>query len=166
LEAKFIKGAILNAGEEFYSNLKKVFKAINNKQSCYNWLITDCECYPQNHEYAEKLSKDYCWISGDELTHMVEEDDFQWIWAVLSGFNKNISFDDVLKYKFPYADGNQTTWKNPIDLQHPLASVEIIAWDSTSTVIIGKEDGLVDQFLEYFKLAKDLEKYNIGTEES
>lgn len=154
-----MKGALLDTGEDFYTNLQKIFKAINYKQNCYNWLITDCECYPQNHEYAEKLSKDYYWISGNELTHMIEEENFQWIWAVLTGFNKNISKDDVLKYKLPKANGNQKIWKNPIDLQIPIASIEIIAWDSSLNVIISKEDKIVDQFLEYFKLAKDLEKY-------
>lgn len=155
-----MKGAIIDSGEGYYTYLNKIFKAINDKQRNYNWLITDCECYPQNHEYVEKLSKDYCWISGDELTHMVEHDDFQWIWAVLTGFNRNISFDDVIKYKLPYANENEEIWKNPINLQHPLASVEIIAWDCTLTIIISNEDRLVEQFRECFKLAKDLEKYN------
>ena len=90
---------------------------------------------------------------------MIEEENFQWIWAVLTGFNKNISKDDVLKYKLPKANGNQKIWLNPVNLQIPIASIEIIAWDSSLTVIISKEDKIVDQFLEYFKLAKDLEKY-------
>lgn len=155
-----MKSAILDTGEEFYTNLKDIFKAINNNQNCYNWLITDCECYPQNHRYAEKLSKDYCWISGEELTNMIEADNFQWIWAVMSGFHKNVSLDEVIRYKLPQANGNQKIWINPIDLQHPLASVEIIAWDGALTILISKEDIIVEQFLRYFKLAKELYEYN------
>lgn len=155
-----MRGAILDTGEEFYTNLKNLFIAINNKQNDYNWLITDCECYPKNHRYAEKLSNDYCWVSGDELTNMVEEDNFQWIWAVMSGYNKNITLDEVIRYKLPQANGNQGIWKNPTELQHPLASVEVIAWDGALTVLISKENSIVEQFLNYYILAKDLEKYN------
>ena len=43
-----VYGAINEKGEKYYTYLKKVFDAIDNKQKEYNWLITDCECYPNN----------------------------------------------------------------------------------------------------------------------
>ena len=79
-----MKGAIIDKGEKYYTYLKELFASIGNVQKEYNWLITGHECYPQNPDYAKKLSQEYCWITGDELTNMVENEDFQWIWGVFS----------------------------------------------------------------------------------
>lgn len=159
-----MKGAILEKGEKYYTDLSKVFSAINNAQNDYNWLITASECYPQNHEIYDLLSQEYCWLSGHELSGIIEIEDFQWIWAVLSGFEKDISTEDVLKYPFPYADGYKGFWKNPISLQHPLATVEIVPWDSSLTLIISKQDKIVEDFMQAFPLSKDLSVYNTAFE--
>jgi hypothetical protein len=73
-------------------------------------------------------AKDHCWLSGNELTTVVESEDFQWIWAVLSGFNKDISLAKVLEFPLPYADGYKGFWENPVSIQNPLASIEIVPW--------------------------------------
>lgn len=39
--------------------------------------------------------KEYCWFTGEELTELVNNERIQWIWAVLSGFDKNIEFSEV-----------------------------------------------------------------------
>ena len=44
-----VYGAINEKGERYYTDLNKVFDFINNKQVEYNWLITDCDCYPYNY---------------------------------------------------------------------------------------------------------------------
>ena len=79
-----IYGAISEKDERYYTYLKKVFEAIGNVQQDYNWLITDCECCPRNIETEKLLNAEYCWITGEQLTEIVLEEDFQWIWAVLS----------------------------------------------------------------------------------
>lgn len=83
-----MKGAILERGEKYYTDLSKVFLAINNAQKRYNWLITDCVCYPQTKRIEEPLSKEYCWLTGEQLTEIVKAENFQWIWAVLSGVDR------------------------------------------------------------------------------
>ena len=50
---------------------------------------------------------------------MVETEDFQWIWAVLSGFPRHMSLDQVLEYDLPYADMYTGFWTNPVSIQHP-----------------------------------------------
>ena len=65
-----VYGAINEKGEKYYTYLKKVFDAIDNKQKEYNWLITDCVCYPNNQKIEKLLNKEYCWLSGEELTEM------------------------------------------------------------------------------------------------
>lgn len=152
-----MKGAIIDKGEKYYTYLKELFASIGNVQKEYNWLITGHECYPQNPDYAKKLSQEYCWITGDELTNMVENEDFQWIWGVFSAFSKNISQQEVLKSKLPYADGNTELWQNPVSIQHPLAEIEILAWDSSMTVVISKNDDIIGKLKESRPWAEDLE---------
>ena len=97
-----IYGAINQKDEKWYTHLGKVFEAIKQEQLNYNWLITDCVCYPQDKEIEALLDHEYCWLTGEELTAIVEKENFQWIWAVLSGFDKRIPLSDVLKHPLPY----------------------------------------------------------------
>lgn len=154
-----MKGSILDSGEQYYTYLGGIFKAIQGEQKNYNWLITKYECYPQGKN-ADKFVKEYCWISGDELTQIVEDEDFQWIWGTLSGFEKHISLQSILEHPLPEADGYTGFWKNPVTIQHPFADIEIVAWDSELTLFISKDDSLVNQFQQYFPQSQDLYKYN------
>ena len=122
LGVNIMNGAIIEKGENFYTHMKAVFGAIKNAQVNYNWLITECDCYPQTVKFGEKLLRnDYCWISGEDLTSMIGDEDFQWIWAVLSGFDKSVPLEKILQYDLPHADGYAGFWKNPVTIQHPLA---------------------------------------------
>lgn len=155
-------GAILEKGEEYYTFLEEVFSSINGEQNNYNWLLTDVFANPKTKEFEDLLSKDYCWLSGEELIQMIETEDFQWIWGVLSGFDKSIDRDQVLKYSLPLADGYEGFWNNPVSLQHPLATIEIVAFDSSLTLLISKNQELIDNFRASFPLSENLEVYNEG----
>ena len=154
-----VYGVIDEKGEKYYTHLKKVFDAIGNKQLDYNWLITDCECYPSDPEINELFSEEYCWISGEKLTDIVTTDDFQWIWAVLSAFEKSVSLDEVLKYELPYADGYKGFWEKPLTMQHPLAKIEIVPWDSSLTLVFSDNREIVDSFKSYYQGSENLENY-------
>ncbi len=155
-----MKGVILNKGEKGYSYFKQIFDKITVLSTDYNWLISYPECYPNDKEWEKKLQKKYLWISGKEIKDIFRLGDFQWVWGVLSGFSQNILSEDVLKYPLPYADGYPGFWKNPVTLQHPLAEIEIVAWDSCCTLCIAKEKQIIDEFLKVYNQAEDLEKYN------
>jgi hypothetical protein len=105
------------------------------------------------------LNKEYCWISGEDLTEMINQEDFQWIWAVLSGFDKSIELSEVLKYNLPYADGYSVFWNKPLTLQHPLSGIEIVPWDSSLTLILSKNREVVDTFMNSFPYSQRLEDY-------
>ena len=144
-----VYGAINEKGEKYYTYLPKLFDAIDNAQKNYNWLISDCEAHPRRmgHDIRIHQSGEFAWISGEELTNIIKRDDFQWIWAVLSGFEKHITLDEVKKYDLPYADMYRGFWEEEISIQHPLA-------------FISKEDTLVEKFRSEFPLSVDLEAYN------
>lgn len=154
-----VYGAINEKGECWYTQMGRVFDAIRNKQTEYNWLITDIDCGIPKIEELRK-GKEYCWITGEALSKIVREDDGQWIWAVFSGFNKNITLSQVIQYPKPYANGYEGFWKNPPSIQHPLAAIEIVPWDSSLTLFFSKNKELVHDFLEFFPLSKDISIYN------
>lgn len=154
-----VYGAINEKGEPYYTNLKKVFDSIGNIQKQYNWLITDCVCYPLNPKTEDMLRDEYCWISGEKLTDLVNEEGFQWVWAVLSAFDKNISLSDVLRYDLPYADGYGGFWKLPLTMQHPLAKIEIVPWDSSLTLIFSNNISIINDFRRAFSESENLEDH-------
>lgn len=155
-----MKGLVIKNGEKYYTFLKKLFISINDIQTNYNWLITGHECYPQNDKYTKMLSAKYCWMTGDELTKMIEDEDFQWIWGMFLAFPKDISQQSVLKYGLPKANGYEGIWKNPITILHPYAEIEIVAWDSSMTIFISKKDEIVELLQRNNTFALDLQEYN------
>lgn len=155
-----VKSAILEKGEQYYTHMAKVFNAIENEQLKYNWLITECECYPGDKNIDEIFSKEYIWISGKQLTEIIRKDDFQFIWGVFSGFSPKVTLEDILRYDLPFADGYKGFWVNNVGIQHPLAEVEIVAWDSSLTLLISKDDKLVQKFRSNFPLSEDLSALN------
>ena len=160
-----VYGAINEKSEEFYTYLPKLFDAIDNEQLNYNWLITDCFCNIDTPVEREIDEKGYCWISGEDLTKLVEENHIQWIFAVLSGFSKDISLSEVLKYPFPFADGYPGFWHNPISMQHSLATIEIVPWDATLTLFFSTKKELVDKFMSHYPHCEDLTIHNAKYEE-
>ena len=156
-----VYGAMNEKDESWYTQMGKVFEAINNKQKEYNWLITDiCDGAPEKIWELCSNEENFCWLTGEELSKIVEEQDVPWGWAVLSGFDKNISSSEVLLYPQPYADGYKGFWRNPLSIQHPLANLEIVAWDSSSILCFSRNEDIVKDFLNFFPLSKDLAIYN------
>lgn len=77
-----MRGVVIEKGEKYFTFFKKLFVSVNNIQISYNWLITGHECYPQNEKYAGLLSEEFCWMTGEKLTEMIENEDFQWILGI------------------------------------------------------------------------------------
>ncbi|MFV0341822.1 MAG: hypothetical protein ACK5JH_02870 [Anaerocolumna sp.] len=155
-----VRSAILEKGEHHYTNMAKVFNAIENEQLKYNWLITNCECYPEDKRINEMFSKEYIWISGEQLTEIINKDNFQFIWGVFSGFTPEVTLEEALRYDLPFADGYEGFWVNNVGIQHPLAEVEIVAWDSSLTLLISKNNKLIEDFHSTFPLSEDLSALN------
>lgn len=144
-----VYGVIDKRSKSSYTYLSDVFAAIHNRQRDYNWLICDCEIIAGSDE-LDKLNKaEFSFLSGDELTAIVEKDDAQWIWGVLIGFDINISPDEILAHPIPRAE-NPDIWKAPVSLQHPLSSIEIIPFDSSCVLFITREKELIDLFRSSF----------------
>lgn len=153
-----VYGAINERGEPWYTQMGRVLDAIHNRQLDYHWLITDMDGVPPAME-ACCQEGGYCWLTGENFTKLVREDDGQWIWAVASGFAPDIPLSDILQYPQPYANNYEGFWKKPLSIQHPLAAVEIVAWDSSCTLLLSREADLVEDFLDFFPHSEDLAAY-------
>ncbi len=171
-----VYGVIDTESKRLYTYLKAVFDAIDNKQTAYNWLITDTDIIAHS-DNLEALNTsvhwayengtpiaipvpDYCFLSGEELTKIITEDDSQWIWGVISGFEKSIPLEEILKCPLPKADGYEGFWKNPPSIQNPLAAIEIVPWDSSCVLLLSTEKEIVENFKKAFPRCQELSAYN------
>ena len=64
---------------------------------------------------------------------------------------------------YPYADGNGALWAPEVTIQHPLAEVEIVCWDSSCTMLLSRDEDLARRFQAFFPEAVDLNEYNRQT---
>ena len=155
-----VYGAISEYGKRYYTDMSEVFSAIGTVQADYNWLITDFELNCRVDGLGRQDS-DYWWLTGGELTMLLKKyPGLQWIWGVLSGVDKRIPKEEVLRHPLPYADGYEGFRKNPLSLQHPLAEIEIVPWDSTLVMVLAREREIVDRFRKNFLPNEDLLRYN------
>lgn len=147
----------------FFTDLRLMFRAIGDRQRDFDWLLTDLECnwlgvrdgrpepLPGNGPY---------WLGGDELSRLVAEYDMQLIWGVLSGFTRGTAIDLDRLEVVPYADGNSELWVEEPHIQHPHAEIEIVCWDSTSTLLLCRDRSIGESFRQYFPEAVDLAEHN------
>ena len=152
-------GVIDGESHRFFTYLQDVFPAIKDAQSRYNWLIADSYCNISNPIDQEIRRQGYCWMTGEALTAFAGQDKTQWIGAVFSGFEKDIPLEEVLKYPLPCWE-HPGFWHNPLTLQHPLATVEIVPWDATYTLLLSKNAQIIADYREFYPKSQDLAAYN------
>lgn len=152
-----IYGAILDKGQQHFTNMHIIMHGLGDVGPHHNWLITDWTCYA----YPPEMREDDEWKTGAELMQMLDGlSGVQWVWSVFSGFKPHVTREQALQYPSPYANGNPGFWTNPLTLQHPLASVEIVAFDSAFVLILSKEKKIYDVFRAAFPQSKDLFEMN------
>ncbi|MHC8670384.1 hypothetical protein ACYX6U_21840 [Bacillus cereus] len=141
--------------------LASVFDSFQGREKEFNWLITDMEIVAQQEE---KLIRDYpkmshpiVWIAGEDLSNLVKKYNPQFIWGVLSAFDKSINIDIHNLLVEPYANGNEGLWVPSPNIQHPQAKLEIVCWDSYVTLFLSKDEDIDDKFQDYFKSVKKLD---------
>ncbi len=144
----------------YHTDLAMVCRALGGRQKEYDWLITDFECNTHPDQFPYDPQGKPRWLSGQELTELVEKNDIQFIWAALSGFRSDVNIDLNNLEVEPLAEGHPTLWDEKVSIQYPSATVEIVCWDSTFTILLSKDDDLSQRFRSFFPKAKDLNIYN------
>lgn len=136
---------------EYFTHLKQILFDLDLVDKDYLWLISDIEAYPRKKEYQELLDNNtYLLLSTKELLDMLEDDDFQWIWAVFSAIPSRYSKEDILKFDLPYVETIENGKYDPhIDkpkIQHPFADFELYAVDSSYMFMISDNEEIISTF--------------------
>jgi len=157
-----MRGSILEKYEhKYFTYMGPVLAPIEEYIRQYNWLITDCDIYWRPDERVGNPG--YDWLSGDVLLEIVQQYDIQFVWGVFSAIPKDVPLERVLpgdaSGSLPYADCNPNLWTIPFSIQHPLAEIEIVAFDSSFTLIKAKNNALIERWAAAFPFAEDLEAY-------
>ena len=152
-----MKRYISEKEDKAYTYMLKILNGIGGTKLKYNWLITNIEAYPENNPKALKLIKEnnYLFLSTKELMELLNENDFQWIWAVFSAIPECYNIEEIVKYNLPFADGNYGIHKDEPIIQHPLAEIEIDVEDSSSVTIVTKDNQIADLFKKIYPNAKE-----------
>lgn len=145
-----MKRYISKYDDEYYTNMLKLINCIGGRNLKYNWLITGIEAYPIDKDICKKLDNEYLILSNDELIDMLEKENFQWISAIFSAIPLDISEKEILQYNYPSDKNIHLSYKSSIEIQHPLANIEIDCIDSSYFAIIFKEENIEENFLENY----------------
>lgn len=136
---------------KWYTLFKQVLYDLELHDKNYLWLISDIEAYPTREKYQELLyNNEYLLLTTGELVDMLEEDDFQWVWAVFSAIPNMYEKEDILRFDLPYIENIEEGQYNPHTdepkLQHPCADFEIYAVDSSCMFIISDDTDIISKF--------------------
>lgn len=131
--------------DDYYTDILKVVNAIGGRNLDYNWLITEIET-----STGDYFNDEYVIVSNDELLDNLENKEIQWIWGTFSAIPKKYKQEEILKYNLP---GVENIDKKEIKIQHPLAEIEIIAYDSTFVQLIAKDKTIAEKFKKLYKKA-------------
>lgn len=131
--------------DDYYTDILKVVNAIGGRNLDYNWLITEIET-----STGDYFNDEYVIVSNDELLDNLENKKIQWIWGTFSAIPKKYKQEEILKYNLP---GVENIDKKEIKIQHPLAEIEIIAYDSTFVQLIAKDKTIAEKFKKLYKKA-------------
>lgn len=143
----------------WYTDLKTVFEVLGGRECEFDWLITELEC---NRLPPELRDGDAWLFAGDVLSDLVRRQDppVQFVWGVLTGFDRATPVDLNRLDIVPSANGNSGFWKGAPRIQYPEAKVELVCFDSSLTMLITADADLTARFRAGFPEAVDLESFN------
>jgi hypothetical protein len=142
-----------------HTDIKLIFDTLEGRQREFNWLITEHECYcwPSDKDI---FNEGIVLLSGDELTDIVTHNNIQFVWGILSAFDKSTVIDIDNLSVIPTFDGEWKYGGKDVNTQHPLAIAEIVCVDSSYTILLSKDDDLSNRFLRHYSDAQDLHQWH------
>ena len=85
--------------------------------------------------------------------------DLQWIWGILSGFLKDIPYDEIKNNPIIDVTEEQPYLRGELHHIESKAVLEIVAFDSTETYVLADDEELVSILNNAFPNNENLEKY-------
>lgn len=141
----------------FHTDLKTLLFPIEHEIQHFKWFFSDLEINTSELDHIPiNHYEDFFNISSDEM-NLIRNSDTQIIWGVMSAVELN-QFINIDINHLPFADGNDNVWRiNNFQIEGSI--IEIIAWDSSYTIIKFRNKYLSDKFKKYFDEAIPLEKF-------
>ena len=141
---------------EYFTFLKSIFDALENKQLKFNFLLLGIEACPNREEY-EFVNRDPVWITGKALTEMVCDEDFLWIWGAFLAFPQDVTEEEAVagtcRLYIPESS-DMDSWNIRNRFSETKAEFMIFAEDSTYVELLSREKNLIDIFCTHKPLAK------------
>ena len=141
---------------DFHTNLSEILNPILKEIESFNWVFSDLD-FISDKELPINYEQEFFVLTSDEFKEILNSDT-QFIWGAICGFRKDAEIA-VDEDNLPYAEGNDLIWKNG-NFQIPNSTIEIMAVDSSFTIIKFKDKNLSDIFKNYFNEAIELENFN------
>lgn len=149
---------LIRGGDRTYTKLNDIFEGIDNSHKEYNWLLSNMEVSVLNNEALDEdlNNREYLFLTGEELDKLINENDIQFIWGIITGFDKNRTEEEVVEECIPQIEGFKGYWDENISLQHGLSIIEIVACDSSYVIVVSDEDEIIKSMDKHFEEAVDL----------
>ena len=148
--------AVLETDGQYHNFLGRVFDALEDRQRNYNFLLAGIETYPTAPGF-QFVNQAPVWISGEELTRMIRQEDFQWVWGALLAFPPSCSREEVLgsvRALYVPEAPDQDSWHIRNRFLETGAEFMIFAEDSTFTEFLTWDRELLDVFCRHEPQAK------------
>ena len=143
---------------EFHTYLNILLKPIIDEIANLNWFISDLDFMTGDIDGIPiNFSQEYFFLSNTEFKDLLNSNT-QIIWGVISAIPENINVN-IDESNLPFAEDNDLVWKND-NFQIEESVIEIIAYDSSYTIIKFKNLELSNKFKTYFDEAIELEKFS------
>lgn len=140
---------------EFHTNLNEILKPISADLENYNWFLCDLD-FMSDSPLPINFDKDYFILKNEDF-QKIADSRTQIIWGVISAVPKSFAVE-VDTENLPFVEGNDLVWENG-NLQVNNSEIEIIAFDSSYTIVKFTNQSLSEKFKNYFEEAIELEKF-------
>jgi len=138
-----------------HTYLKEILKPIIDDIGDFDWLVSDLNYIAfTDADLPINFEEDHFIFSNKQFMQLLDID-IQFLFGVFLAIPVNVKIH-VDTDHLPYADLNQIVWKKG-NFQHPDAKIELICFDSSSTIVKFKDESLSIKFHNYFKEALVLE---------
>lgn len=130
---------------KYQTDLEEILKPIWNDLLNYSWIITDVD-FITDYQIPLNFENDYFFFDRKEFEKIMKNDT-QIIWGVISAVNNDTKIVAEKLSKTSSESGE--VWEENTFLI-PESILEIVAYDSTYTILKFKEEKLSEKFKNYF----------------
>ncbi|UPL48196.1 hypothetical protein [Hymenobacter sublimis] len=138
------------------TDLGRLLPSIRQQVEELSWVISNLQCLhlqgvvPAVIDWEKQMEYYYSYtvVSGKMLYDTFVDKGIQVVWGVFCGISGKVS--DLAPNEVPYADGNRELWTEPEGFQLVASEIEIVAFDSSFTLVKFRDESLGRQFLEAF----------------